>query len=385
MCKIGIGFRKNLCYPLMLIVCISIRKLDEIFMNSIYEYKNGFFISPLLIFTSQFFAGFIPALYKYVKGKKNSRKNNTYLGIKLIQNKLEITQHDNQIKIFILISFASFFNYVSTINRSEINPYHFENKIRSIQIVFSALLCYFTIRTKIYKHQLFSLIIIFIIILMILVIDYFFYKKPITLLESYGLGIFSCFSKAFLDTIEKYLFEFDYLDPYKVLMLEGLIGCLLLPFLLFLDETYEDIKNILENKHWELIIFLFIYFFLSSFKNIYKVLTIKFYSPMTRALAESIIDPFVFIYDSFKGKNKDVSMFYRIIILIFLLIASFLSLIYNDFIILYCCGLEYNTHLEIQKRTISYSNINGSIMDIEKTLSFSEKNSIEKTELSLQK
>jgi hypothetical protein len=165
-------------------------------------------------------------------------------------------------------------------------------------------------------------------------------------------------------------------------MLEGLIGCLLLPFLLFLDKTYEDIKIILENKHWVLIIFLFIFFFLSLFKNIYRVLTIKFYSPMTRALAESIIDPFVFIYNSFRENNIEASI---IIILIFLLIASFMSFIYNDFIILYCCGLEYNTHLEIQKRTISYSNINGSIMDIEKNISISEENTIEKTELSMQK
>ena len=73
-------------------------------------------------------------------------------------------------------------------------------------------------------------------------IDLIFFEKKIELLESYGYGIFSCFSRAFLDTIEKYLFEFDYLNPYKVLMLEGFIGCLFIPILFFFDSTYDDIK-----------------------------------------------------------------------------------------------------------------------------------------------
>ena len=97
---------------------------------------------------------------------------------------------------------------------------------------------------------------------------------------------------------------------------------------------------------------------------------------MTRALAESIIDPFDFIYlfinrkknNNMKNNNILNSIFYFIVIFIFLLITSFLSFVYNDFIILYCCGLEYNTHLEIQKRSILYENINGSIMDLENNI-----------------
>ena len=94
-----------------------------------------------------------------------------------------------------------------------------------------------------------------------------------------------------------------------------------------------------------------------------------------------IYNPFVFIYDSFREKNKEVPI---IIILIFLLIASFLSLIYNDFIILYCCGLEYNTHLEIQKRAILYENFYDSIMDLERNILKEDENNNEKAELSVQ-
>ena len=108
---------------------------------------------------------------------------------------------------------------------------------------------------------------------------------------------------------------------------------------------------------------------------------------MTRALAESIIDPFDFIYLIIKNqieKKEKVKYYYYIPIIISLFVISFLSFVYNDFIVLYCFGLEYNTHLEIQKRAILYENIDGSIMDLERN-SFNEKKNInEKAELPMQ-
>jgi drug/metabolite transporter (DMT)-like permease len=356
-------------------------------IEHICNYSNSSFISPLLIFISQIFAGFIP-LYLNNKNKKISQKYSKYLGIKFIQKRSTIIQPDKQIKIYTLIIFGSFFNYVGVITRGNIDDSHFENKIRGIQIIFSALLCYFTIRIKIYKHQIFSLIFIIIIILIILVIDIFLNKEKSELPKLYGLGIFSCFSRAFLDTIEKYLFEFDYLNPYKVLMIEGLIGCLFLPILFFMDKTYEDFKEFSEKKVYQLIILiicLLIYSGLSLFKNIFRVLTIKFYSPMTRALAESIIDPFDFIYLVLKEIIvKNEVNYHYIAISIALCVISFLSFVYNDFIVLYCFGLEYNTHLEIQNRAILYENIDGSIMDLERETFNEKENNNEKAELSVQ-
>ena len=106
---------------------------------------------------------------------------------------------------------------------------------------------------------------------------------------------------------------------------------------------------------------------------------------MARALAESIIDPvefiYLFIYEII-FKNKINS--YYIVITIFLIVISFLWLVYNDFIVLYCCGLEYNTHLEIQKRANLYENIDGSIMDLERKRLNEEENNNKKVELSVQ-
>ena len=76
---------------------------------------------------------------------------------------------------------------------------------------------------------------------------------------------------------------------------------------------------------------------------------------MTRALAESIIDPFDFIYLFIKNEiiKEGINLYYFIAIAVSLFVISFLSFVYNDFIVLYCFGLEYNTHLEIQKKSNS--------------------------------
>ena len=360
------GFRNNLYYPFMLILFIFFRKIDEKLM-SVCEYKSGNFIIPLLIFISQFFAGIVHIIKEIYNRKKSSKNNRSYSGVELIQNNTDFIQPDNLIKIYLLIVFASYFNYVGSLVRKKSTDFQLENRTRGFQIIFCAILCHFTIRTKHYKHQYFSLIIIFIIIIIISIIDLIFIIDKFGLLISYGFGIFSCFSRAFLDTIEKYLFQFDYLNPYKALMLEGLIGCLSISILFFFESTYDDINLIKDNKKMiVLIILLIIHFFLTCFKNIYRVLTIETYSPMTRALTESIVDPIEIIYQLIiYNDNPKINyrVIYYILILVFLFIISFLSMVYNDFIILYCWGLEYNTHLEINKRSISYGNLNDGLMD----------------------
>ena len=355
----------------MLILFIFVRKIDEKLMSveNICGYKSGNFIIPLLIFISQFSAGIVPIITETYNRKKSSKIKRSYSEIELIQNKLDFIQPDKQIKIYILITFASYFNYVGSLVRKKSTDFQLENRTRGFQIIFCAILCYFIIKTKNYKHQFFSLIIIFIIIIIISTIDLIIIKDKIGLLISYGYGIFSCFSRAFLDTIEKYLFEFDYLNPYKVLMLEGLIGCLFISILFFFDSTYDDINSLKNNQKLSvLIVLLIMHFLFTYFKNIYRVLTIKTYSPMTRALTESIVDPFEIIFQSIIKnedfeKNIENKVLYYILISICLFTISFLSMVYNDFIVLYCWGLHYNTHLEINKRSISYDNLNDGLMD----------------------
>ena len=129
-CRIGI--RNNLYYPFMLILFIFFRKIDEKLM-SVCEYKSGNFIIPLLIFISQFFAGIVHIIKEIYNRKKSSKNNRSYSGVELIQNNTDFIQPDNLIKIYLLIVFASYFNYVGSLVRKKSTDFQLENRTRGFQ------------------------------------------------------------------------------------------------------------------------------------------------------------------------------------------------------------------------------------------------------------
>ena len=102
------------------------------------------------------------------------------------------------------------------------------------------------------------------------------------------------------------------------------------------------------------ILLLVFYLFLSGVKTVYRLYTIKFYSPTTRAFIDSILDIFVIIYNNKikPGHKEEIDIFF-IIDLISTVIMVLCSLIYNDFLVLNFCGLAHNTYLEISKRALS--------------------------------
>jgi succinate dehydrogenase hydrophobic anchor subunit len=170
-----------------------------------------------------------------------------------------------------------------------------------------------------------------------------------------GLTIASNIARTFLDCTEKYLFEFNEINMFLVIMVEGIIN--VISFIIyFLAEgsptQFEDSKY---NKPFEskeslnffiLILLLVLYFLFCGLRNIYRVTTIKIYSPVVRALTEAIFDPFLIGSSLFEYKNTS---FYWIN-MVCLVIMVFASLVFTEFIVLYCCGLEYYTHIEITRR-----------------------------------
>ena len=83
---------------------------------------------------------------------------------------------------------------------------------------------------------------------------------------------------------------------------------------------------------------------------------------MTRALAESILDPFVILYYFILYEKKEFEDYlYFCFIIYCLLITAFSSLVYNDFVVLYCCEMERNTYLEINNRL--YDDLNDDILN----------------------
>jgi hypothetical protein len=236
-----------------------------------------------------------------------------------------------------------------------------ETRVRSIQIIISSLLCIYVIRFHIYYHQKLTLIIISFFLLALIIIE-LLYTSTNIIYKILALLVcsISCLFRSFLDVTEKYLFDYDYINIFKMLMYEGLIGLFFYIIYFLTDKTYQNHGKILLEDMSKLdrsfILFVFLimlYIIISGFKNAYRVTTNKYYSPMSRALFESTLDPFLFLYNFLTFYSYDdgsKKWIYFSIVLFCLLVIAFFSLVYNDFIIFYCYGLEYNTYSEINRR-----------------------------------
>ena len=83
-------------------------------------------------------------------------------------------------------------------------------------------------------------------------------------------------------------------------------------------------------------------------------MTIDIYNPATKNLIDVIFHPILIIIYFYKNDFKIRDKKQRIIYFIFNLIISIVMVIscciYNELLVLFCCGLEYNTHREISNR-----------------------------------
>ena len=369
---IKFAVRNNLYYPLMLILFTFLRNIIDILLKAIFNLKSPYFTS-ILIFFSEFLFGSMTIWYNNSSSQNNSKIIKS-MGIKLIQRKTKISRSDTNLIIYILIFFASYFDFISLTYMRFYIP--FRNKVendflikdvRSLQICISALLCYFTIKTNIARHQIVSLIIISFCSITLFSTEIIKKENEITeKLINLGFTLISCTSRALFDTTEKYLLDYNFIDPFLLLLLEGIICFGLMFSCIFIDNNFkiefEELMNISEKKY--LLIGLFIiYAIFSGMKNIYRIITNKFYSPMTRALAESILDPLFTIYYFFFEirDEKFTSKFWIYFVINFIcsIIMALCSSLYNEFIILYYCGLEYETFFEIRKRSINIELNNG--------------------------
>ena len=370
------GIRKNNFYPLMLLLFIFLRICLEKIL-AIHPYKKNIdFLISFLIFISQCLMGCIIYLYyccrKIKLYERTPTRSSSISSISsyIFWNKTKTDEiKDNKCKTICLVLFASFFNYVGCVIRSadvlhfwkkEDNNSQLEIRIRSIQIIISSLLCYFTLRLNIYRHQKLSLIVISILLVTIITLEFVITSSLVNKILSILLVIVSCLSRAFLDVTEKYLFEYNYINVLSMLIYEGLIGLFFFIIYFLANKTYQDqginlIKD-MSDFNWKFITFILlilIYIVISGFRNVYRITTNKYYSPMSRALFESTFDPFLFIYNFFTLKiyeENRIKWVYFGVVLFSLLVIGFLSLVYNDFLIISCCKLDFNTYRGINSR-----------------------------------
>ena len=356
---IKIVFRKNLIYLLLLIISYFTRRIIAIILN-------GFGLINSLIFSFLMCLGQIVGgslIYWYQNSflnKKEKIQEKKYL-YELITTERELTMADNMHKIRLLIFFAAFFDLEEYIIISFFIPKlvnlsaTITIRLCCIMTITSSIICTHTLKSRIGKHQIFSLIILGLISCIIIILEFIYTTKDVNIgkyIISYSCVVFHFIFLSFTDVIEKYLVDYNYINPFQILMSEGIINFLLSSIYSIFYNPFDKISHIYQEKEtgkFTLLIFLMLlYSVLSAFVNIYKLLCNVLYSPMTKSLASYFLSSPFIIYHYVMGNDfindGEKNTFYFIISLVFSVLIDIFGLIYNEFFILKCFGLSKETY-----------------------------------------
>ena len=363
---IKFALRRNLIYPLQLLIFNVVRDVEKILIELFLDDTVSLIYTPLM-FLGEFFSGLI--IYYYQRQfMKSNKKTDKYKKRELIHSGGNYVSRDGIIKIMLMIFFASFFDFVqfliSLYTPKFINTSgSIGSRLGGFLTIFDALFYYYVLRLPIYRHQFFSLIVIGTCLILVIVTEFIF--QEINIFLSYGrfISVFLIilveqFCSAMVDSNEKYLFEYNSVNPFFALMFEGFFGFTMSffyglyksPFL----EVIEFQKKTTTSNFTIFIFALILYSILSGLKNSFRVSTTKKYTPMTTTFLDYILNPiYLIIYFSLdedfivKGEKNYI---YFIINLILALIISFFGFVYNEFILLFCWNLELDTHEQVSRR-----------------------------------
>ena len=296
--------RRNLIYPGQYVIWSVVRDFLSIMIRHFLYFSNSLVYGPTM-FLGEFIAGAIIHLYlRKVETKKQEKKEQFFMSIKLIRNEEDDTYYygpkDNKIKIIFLIFIAAFLDivifYIDTgaLSKLKVLSSSISMRLYGFATIAASFTYVYTLKLPLYRHHKFSLIIIGICLIVIIVTEYFFQKMDTTMdYIKFTFALLFIIASQILvsiqDSIEKYLFEYNYMSPFVVLMYEGLFGFALTFFFFFTGDYFHDIIKIYNKKTIVgekilLIFLLFLYMILSGLKNIFRVVTIKIYSPMESIL-----------------------------------------------------------------------------------------------------
>ena len=360
--------RPNMKYLVHLVIWTFVQDITQVGIEIIFKFNLE--LTYLLIsFLAEFICGGISYLYqkKTIK-RKNSKSIDSFIGIKLIIND-KIKIYDSKGKIYFLIIIAAFFDFVEFVIYIKLAPYlvhcstSLGKRYRGILIIFDAFFYRYILKLEIFKHQRFSLVVLSICLIITVGIEFIFQDVDIFL--TYGkfalllfLLIVDAFFYSLVDVIDKYLFEYDYMNPFKVLMLEGVFGlCFGIGYSIY-DSFFISIKKYYDNcstsEFVYLILSLILYLVLSGVQDTFRAVTTKIYSPMASSLSEFFLNPIYIIFSLFLDhdfihNNKRNYLYFSLNLLI-TIIVSICGCVYNEFIILFFWGLQHETYKEISYR-----------------------------------
>ena len=237
--------------------------------------------------------------------------------------------------------------------------------ITHLDIISRYIFSYFILKTKVFKHHKFSLILIsigFFIIIPTDVISVHFYKQP-DINENFtfkyiGICTIRGILFPFEDTIVKQLFINNYILPEYLMFFRGfgeiLIIIVITPILYFSLWQYENFNF----NHIDIIkvIFTIILYTLSSFIKASLLLkVIYFFSSQSVSfliISECITGSICEIIKSLNSEDLEDThhLIFLLIEIIVILITCFGTLVYDEIIVIKKWGLEINVASEITSR-----------------------------------
>jgi len=363
---IKFSVRPNLKYPFQYLMYNIIREIESILIFKFLDFTD-LFIFTIMMFAGEFFSGLIVFLYqKKFVNKTLFKIVSTSKGkdLKLITTNTSLKTIDSVPKMIFILFCCALFDFIQlVISIDSVEYLNFDLRLGGFLIIIDALFYKFALKLPILRHQFFCLIAIGICLLIILLTEFIF--QEINFLFSYEkvffflfVSLFGRFFCAMIDLNEKYLFDYNNVNPFFALLFEGFFGIILTLVFYIVYKIFKGI-TFKQYKAYEIVILVFalmIYILLSGFKNIYRVNTTKIFTPMVTSSFEYLINPIFIILDfslnedfMIKGEKNYTYFFINLIIC---LIISFFYLVFNDFIILSFCDLDKDTHKEISKRSL---------------------------------
>lgn len=367
---IKFALRPNLKYPLQLLLYNELRNTESTLVSKYLQFSDSLVFTPLM-FIGECVSGFIIYIYQKKSVKKNIFKVDVpdkYMNVELIKSKNRVKFIDTIPKIIFILFCCTLFDFVQFI--IGINAPQFINvsgsvgtRLGGFLTIFDALFYYFILKLPIFKHQIFCLIIIGVCLLLVIIFEFIF--QEINIFISYGqffavflLSFIGQFFSAMIDSNEKYLFEYNSVNPFYALTFEGFFGFIFSFFYCLYQNPFEilnEYKKKYPSNFGILIFCLIVYAILSGLKNSFRVSCTKVYSPMTTTSLDYLLNPIYNTIDFAIGedfmKNGKRNIAYFVINLIIGLIISFISLVFNEFLILFFWDLYQDTHIEISRRS----------------------------------
>ena len=217
---------------------------------------------------------------------------------------------DKLYKIIILIFFASFFDFTEFIIGYKLPEIAIlstttDSRLCVIISIVSSLLCTYALRLKTGKHHTFSLIGMSICLAFTFILDLIYKSKGVNFgnfILAYALSICRLSFVSFIDVIERYLVEYNFINMFKILSTEGLFGIILCIIysvftksnpIIKMNKFYKELDVV---KSFLIIFFLILYFILCAGVNIYKIICNVIYTPTAKSFVGYLLNPLFIIY-----------------------------------------------------------------------------------------